>query len=352
MADLQCVLRLIKDPLPKALASGLGKQVSALHNALYDRTKSLHLILIKTESHVACAGNNLVDAQAGFVHATTAPTYPIEHHHSYTLPIHTPTLIPEPSRINIYEQPDEDSGDHPHSDKYHICHYPQPITTISLRVAHSTSPDHTLTLAKRLLRDHGTNHTTAIPLHYPSHLNPGTFPPELQKLRYQGITDSLPLFPRTREYHRHLHKDSPLYQQKYQIPESYDLCLCGKGVETVHHLRVYELGPGLWPQRYPHESSTRLPRADLTCSETLLRSIRRHRLPNHPRPEPLADALNDTEHIAYLLQSLLPEAVWVALKSTTYRPHRAAAALQRAGLRLLQNIQTARNSYFHQIFGP
>ena len=92
MADLQSISRLIREPLPKTMATGLGKQVSALYDALWHRLTPLHLIILKVESHIACAGNNLVDAYAGYIGDTTTPTYPIESHIGYTLPIHIPPL--------------------------------------------------------------------------------------------------------------------------------------------------------------------------------------------------------------------------------------------------------------------
>ena len=350
MADLQSISRLIREPLPKTMATGLGKQVSALYDALWHRLTPLHLIVLKVESHIACAGNNLVDAYAGYIGDTTTPTYPIESHIGYTLPIHIPPLQPETNCVNLYEQPDEVAGDHPFVEKYHTRHYPQPITTISLRVSHSTAPKHTRTLAARLDRDRQLNRLTSnLPLHYPSYLNPGNIPPELQKHRWQGITNSIPLFPILREYHRHLHEKSPNYKNRYQIGESYDTCLCGQGIETVYHLLVCELGKGVWPQQHRQEGSVRPPREEFDITALLLRPLQRHLIPNPPSPNPLTVALQDASHISYLMQSLLPEPVWMALKATTFRPDRAAASLQKAGLRVLQTVLVARNLYFHQI---
>ena len=120
-------------------------------------------------------------------------------------------------------------------------------------------------------------------------------------------------------------------------------------VGRVRKRLVCELGRGQWPQHYPHENTTRAPRPDLACSEVLHQCFRLHRPPNPPRPDPLDEVLSSTENIAYLLQSLLPEVVWQALQSTTHRPDRAAASLQRAGLHLLRHIQSARGMYYHQI---
>jgi hypothetical protein len=157
-----------------------------------------------------------------------------------------------------------------------------------------------------------------------------------------AITGSLPLYPVTREYHTHLHGDRHIL-----IPEGYDTCPCGREKETLTHLLICPIheqslaptgeAPTMYAKRVLLNTTDKYretPLKDLVWSTN----------------DPVKEALTREDCVIMLLQSIIPEPVWEALKQTVPRPEYAAAALQRAGLRTLDIfLSTRRETLLHRL---
>ena len=324
LADIQCIERLARSPLHTATSTGLGRQAAEIRDALERRTRPLHLILIKTESHVACTGNIMADAWANYIERTTTPEYNPRPLTTFTLLTHVPPLCPEVK----YEQYTGEEPGQPRQTgaQYHPRQYPQPATTLTLRLAHSTTRDHTAAVEK-VLKEEGVS----TPVHYPSYLNPVRLRAQQQRTRATAICGALPLYPRTREYHQHK------YGNDVAIPEGYDTCPCGRAIETLRHLLECPI--------HEHHLAPAGENPHVHARQTFIDVTNRYR--ENPggivlQDDPIYKALLLDDSVPMLLRSLLPEPVWQALKQVSPRPEHAAAALQHTGLRILDTYLSNR----------